>query len=100
LPWRLHLVDSPQAGSDGKIPVGTMYRAKLGDDEGFAIFLPGGVIWWTYQHPCNGGRWAIAVPPEGPEHMTVSPSINFVPDGWHGWIKDGVISDDVSGKQF
>lgn len=98
--WRLHLVqDRPRAGPDGQIPVGTMWPAKRGDEEGYCVLLPGGVWWWTYQHAEGGQGWQVTVPPEGPEHMTVSPSIDIA-DGWHGWIQNGVISDDVSGKQF
>lgn len=97
--WRLSLVENPRNGPDGKIPIGTMWPAKRGDENGYCILLPGDVWWWTYQHPTGGGRWQITIPPEGPERMTVSPSINFS-GGWHGFIRDGVISDDVSGKRF
>lgn len=32
-----------------------------------------------------------------PPRITVSPSINCV-GAWHGWLQDGVLSDDVEGR--
>lgn len=34
-----------------------------------------------------------------PPRITVSPSIHY-PDYYHGWLKDGVISDDCDGRKF
>jgi hypothetical protein len=40
--------------------------------------------------------WKVTgVPPK----ITVHPSINFE-DSYHGWLKDGVISDDCEGRKF
>ena len=40
--------------------------------------------------------WAVTG--EAP-HITCSPSINAVGD-FHGWLRDGVISDDVEGRKY
>jgi hypothetical protein len=34
-----------------------------------------------------------------PPNITVSPSIDH-PGGYHGWIRDGVITDDCEGRRF
>ena len=33
------------------------------------------------------------------ENLAVSPSINIV-NLYHGWIKDGVLSDDIEGRRY
>lgn len=42
----------------------------------------------------NGWQVSGEVP-----HITVSPSINLIGD-YHGWIRDGVITDDCEGRMF
>jgi hypothetical protein len=34
-----------------------------------------------------------------PPHITLTPSVNVV-GSYHGWIQNGVISDDCEGRQF
>lgn len=66
----------------------------LGD--AWAVKLPGGAEWHTDYESGPGLRWDVTG--EMPS-ITVNPSIND--DGvWHGWIKDGVISDDVEGRTY
>ena len=43
-----------------------------------------------------GDGWAVSgTPPQ----ITLSPSINIV-GSYHGWIRDGVITDDCEGRTF
>lgn len=44
----------------------------------------------------NGSGWTVTG--EAP-NITVSPSINIV-GHYHGWIRNGVITDDVEGRRF
>lgn len=42
------------------------------------------------------GGWSVN---GEPPHITVSPSIN-IQRSYHGWIRDGIISDDCEGRVF
>ena len=38
-----------------------------------------------------------------PPNITLSPSVNYGPgdpNGWHGFIKDGVMTDDLDGRKY
>lgn len=67
------------------------------------VFLPG-VGWWCVDsaYSANGqpvpSRESWAVTGE-PPRITLSPSVDL-PGLYHGWIRDGVISDDVEGRRF
>lgn len=80
-------------------PVGSIWPARYGDKSGYLVTLPGGAHWPTLAGTDRGEGWQVTMPDGDPLRMTVHPSINVL-GGWHGWIKDGVISDDVSGKRF
>ena len=108
--WRLQLwADLSVPALDR--PIGavwpTTYSGLKSDTAmGYRIVLPGGALWHTLQFmvdrqtrkPTNR-RWAVTMPDGDPTRMTVAPSIDIF-DGYHGFIRDGVISDDVSGKKF
>jgi hypothetical protein len=50
---------------------------------------------WRNGKPCKDG-WKVT---GDPPNITVEPSINIVGD-YHGWLRNGVISDDVEGRVF
>lgn len=58
----------------------------------WAFKLPGGAVWTPIQPP----GWTI----EGEmPNVTVRPSINQ--EGvYHGWITNGVLSDDIEGRTY
>ena len=67
------------------------------------VFLPG-TGWWCIDaaYSAHGrpvpDRASWSVTGDLPR-ITVSPSLN-IPGAFHGWIRDGVISDDVEGRRF
>ena len=96
--WRLSWADRDVPEPDR--PVGAVWPAEYDGESGYLVMLPGGDPWHTRMPSWQTKkRWTVTMPSGDPLHMTVSPSID-IEGGWHGWIKDGVISDDVSGKQF
>lgn len=44
----------------------------------------------------NGNGWTVT---GEPPNITVSPSINCV-GSYHGWLQNGVLSDDVEGRTY
>lgn len=101
MPWRLQMADPTV-----QVRVGDVWPASHGDRSGYFVALPGGAYWHTlsFAFDLNTGQpttqcWTVTLPDGDPLRMTVNPSIN-VQGGWHGWIKDGVISDDVSGRKY
>lgn len=63
------------------------------------VTLPNGTDFCVDRRPSSGGSgWTVT---GTPPHITVSPSINDAPGkpyGYHGWLRDGVLSDDVDGR--
>jgi len=49
---------------------------------------------WAPVHP-NGAGWDIT---GEPPNITASPSI--MDEHYHGWLKDGVFSDDTDGRTY
>lgn len=86
-----------------ELPPGAMWNAywleNLGrgpDGKNWCVQMPCGIEWIVYGPSSDGGKWDVqGVPPR----ITVSPSINLQ-GAYHGWIKDGVISDDCEGRKF
>jgi len=82
-------------------PAGAMYDASWfpafsgPDGLSLTVVLPGWEGPWHIDGPSGtGGRWArTGVPPL----VTVTPSIN-VPGKYHGWLSNGVLTDDVEGR--
>lgn len=76
-------------------PPGTMIRADWYDDyagkpgKSWLVALPDGGDWITTQQATGGGYWDVT---GEPPLITVSPSIwHNSPNGWHGWIRNGVL---------
>ena len=73
-------------------------RDWLGKRAPLIIVLPNG-DWFNpdsrYSDRGGPGWTVIGKPP----CITVSPSINCV-GRWHGWLQNGVLSDDVEGRKF
>jgi len=80
-------------GSLQEAPPGAMVRVPWADrhfgGESWLIILPDGGSWVTTQAATGGGKWTVT---GTPPRITVSPSIwHNQPDGWHGFIRDGVM---------
>lgn len=62
------------------------------------VCLPGGGWWTVDQKPSNGSESGWTVTGDAP-NLTAQPSINA--EGlYHGWLKDGVLSDDLEGRTY
>jgi hypothetical protein len=65
------------------------------------VMTPGGG-WCVDGQPVVGGQYQESggwtVTGEVP-NITVSPSINF-PGYYHGWLQNGILSDDLDGKTY
>lgn len=49
-----------------------------------------------YTRPGETHGWTVT---GQPPNVTCSPSINAIGD-WHGWLQNGVLSDDVEGRTY
>lgn len=82
------------------LPVGAMWHSSLQPEAygepSLCVVLPGKVIWHMHHEGTNGHRWQIT---GEPPTITAHPSINYV-GTYHGWVRDGVVSDDVDGRKF
>lgn len=99
--WYDPLLLDKQNGPEGtyKKLAPNYYRDWNGKRPPLWICLPGGNWWCVDTLPVpslQGDGWKVtgAVP-----CITVSPSINFE-GGYHGWIRDGVVTDDCEGRRF
>lgn len=65
------------------------------------VRLPGDLDFCIDSRAWSGGKvYGDGWHPVGdPPRVTLNPSINF-PGIYHGWIRDGVISDDCEGRTF
>jgi hypothetical protein len=57
---------------------------------------PGGVLFWIDMGFSDGTGWEVSG--EAPT-LTLTPSINYE-HGYHGYIKNGVITDDCEGRTY
>jgi hypothetical protein len=76
-------------------------RDWLGKRPPIGVVLPNGqtfIVDMAYTLGDNPERNGWMVTGE-PPNITVHPSINWV-GVYHGWLKDGVLSDDVEGRKF
>lgn len=60
------------------------------------VVLPSGDWFCPDQKTSSGSDWTVT---GEPPQITVSPSINAI-GSFHGWLRDGVLSDDVEGRTF
>lgn len=128
--WQCRLIewedrDQVRDGKDGQLPVGTMWylremlsdqnesrqfyldhvlsieykRDWLGKRPPLCVALPGGHWFNVDSQASDSGEthgWTIT---GEPPNVTANPSINAVGD-YHGWLRDGVLSDDVEGRTY
>lgn len=100
---RIVMTDGSQFFTVDKMPVGAMwevephkaiegsvYWRQRGGGMMLLVRTPGGD--WNLDRPSHGGKgWErTGVPPD----VTAQPSCQCdPPSGWHGWLKDGILSD-------
>jgi hypothetical protein len=96
------LPDGREVGFD-ELPPGAMWHSDqqpresyLAGADSIQVKLPGPTIWSMNRPGTNGCKWDVSgeIP-----NVTASPSINFV-GLYHGWVQNGVVSDDVEGRKF
>jgi len=87
---------------DGKLHPGDMY--ELDERNGkpwWVVVLPGDNHFPIHSLSSTDNKpWDVTgeVP-----NITLRPSVNFRPSspkGWHGWITNGLISDDLEGRRY
>lgn len=89
-------------------PIGAMWRCEWFEDapawagpdgESWSVCVPPGGLsgHWCVDGPSSsGGSWTrTGTPPR----ITAHPSIHVV-GTYHGWLVDGVLSDDIDGRRF
>lgn len=101
---------NPNVGDMWIVPLEQAYRNALGvnyfrDWEGkrgvIVVYMPGGWHWLPDNMATSGGQrsgegWKVT---GEPPMITTSPSIN-AQGIYHGYIVNGVITDDVDGRRF
>lgn len=60
------------------------------------VVFPGDVWFCVDRAAGNGTGWTVT---GEPPNITVHPSIRHI-GGYHGWLQNGVLSDDVGGRKF
>jgi hypothetical protein len=86
------------------LPVGAMWHSDMlpadSKYDGYVptwyVLLPNNCAWPIQHKGTDGASWTMT---GEPPNITTTPSINYV-KRYHGWIKDGVISEDVDGRKF
>ncbi len=97
-----YLVD-PGVESAFRAPAGAMWEAPWGrtsadpwvgpDGKCYIIRLPDGTDWCMDCPSSGGGRWDRTG--VVPHHVTAIQSA-----GYHGWLRNGLLSDDVEGRTY
>lgn len=59
------------------------------------IVLPSGEYWVVDQVAAGGGGWTVT---GEPPNLTARPSV--LSPMYHGWLTDGVLSDDLEGRTY
>lgn len=72
--------------------VGTLPNGRM-----LFVRIPGGILWSPHYKVDFGAQWQI-VSGEAPR-ITVRPSISY-PQRYHGWLTEGVLSDDLDGRLY
>ena len=110
--WQVNVIRLYRGSSDGKmytlrdrgLPIGAMWEASWldhpnwngPDGKAWCIRFPGGQDWIVYGPSSDGKKWTVS---GDPPILTASPSIG-IPGTYHGFLKNGVISEDVDGRKF
>lgn len=119
MPWKCELVDYQQVAEKYKnrkpVPIGWMWFAEQYPQELLSpqyvqthkanrapliVELPDGPF--CIDSKVSGGSHGWTVTGE-PPNITVSPSINSnpgYPDGYHGFLQNGTITDDLEGRTY
>lgn len=105
MPWPLFLAET----EEDRLRIGAVWEDEPPKPYSYEITgtLPNGLllyvripnrIRWSPFYKVNfGGQWRIERH-EG-AIITVRPSISY-PDQYHGWLTDGVLSDDLEGRRY
>lgn len=121
MPWTCQLRDppTPEERKAGAVSVGDMWFAwslvkdgqpvvpdflsttyvekRMADRPPLMIRLPGGIDFCLdCRADCPGGEVGWQITGTLP-NITVSPSLNVL-GVWHGFLRDGVLSDDLNGR--
>lgn len=101
MPWKCFMVNEHDDPELAEKP-GAIY--SLPDPEGnrhWLLCLPNGAHWNIYGKSADGSGWNIT---GNLPNITARPSINSLPNsrikGYHGWLTDGVLSDDLSNQTY
>ncbi|MFA6046657.1 MAG: hypothetical protein WC718_16855 [Phycisphaerales bacterium] len=99
--WFLPAMLNPEHGSFylDNILSAEYQRDWLGKRPPICVVLPGG-HWFNVDSQASGAgdKHGWTVTGEAP-NITVHPSINCV-GTYHGWLRNGVLSDDCEGRRF
>jgi hypothetical protein len=66
------------------------------DPNGLYVMLPARCLWNMNETTSKGARWTVT---GKPPNVSATPSINFV-GKYHGYVTNGVVTDDVEGRKF
>lgn len=106
-PWqynqdRIYRTSDGQLSTIDDLPPGAMYDAPWfadfwhGDDgRCLVVVLPDKTPWVIDGPATNGAGWTRSGEPPG---ITARPSI--ASPNYHGWLNDGVLSDDLEGRPY
>lgn len=65
------------------------------------VRLPNRGIFDIHSKSADGTPWTVTG--QAP-NFTVSPSVNYHPNdhhnGWHGWLQNGILTDDCEGRRY
>lgn len=110
--WQVNVLRLYEGSPDGKLytlrdrnlPIGAMWIADWLDHEkwqgpdgkAWCVRFPGGNDWIVYGPSSDGNKWSVS---GSPPVLTANPSIG-IPGVYHGFLRNGVISEDVDGRKF
>lgn len=109
MPWKCRLVASHEDAKN----IGDMWMVDAKTDDHakvhWLVIIPNGEIFDLQMKSADGTYWNVTG--DAP-NFTVTPSVNdkhpviaegnpwWAVKGWHGYITNGVISDDVEGRAY
>ena len=71
------------------------FRDHAGKRDPLIVILPDGNAWMIDRNASNGPGWEVS---GDPPSLTARPSI--ATETYHGWLNDGVLSDDLEGRTY